>query len=391
MIRTSTGIRLVRLGAGFVGFALLASMWASPNRAAGLAWFIIAMTGVALVVIVTGRYAGALARRVQPRQITAVFFGISTIALLVTLFASRWPSYKLSWLNALYSALPSVRSLPVSWMQEGLQPNQTGGFLAVCTAMMTAMALNPWTEARGETTSVVRQGSSSKPGPAWRWLAVFLATAGFVVVFMTGSRAALAGLVTAILLVVILRTRRLLWLWGTGLGVSALGLYASGRLDTILNFFLHDETLDTKLVARLDIWSSALKGAEDHLLTGIGLGVFNDVMPVRYPYQTVGLSYPVSQAHNLLLDVALSMGIMGAIGLGMLLLGSALLAIDGSRTRSASGLVSLGILASIVTFLIFGITDSISFTIPTSFIVWLWASALVVLGLKRQNESGDGR
>ncbi len=137
---------------------------------------------------------------------------------MTTLFATRWPSYKLSWLNTVYAAIPSVRSLPLSWTQEGLQPNQTGGFLAVCSAMTAAMALTPWsaTAAPAEASRV------------WRWAAAFLTAAGAVVVFMSGSRAALAGLAAAVLLVLIVRTRRRLWAWGAGIAVAALGLYASG-------------------------------------------------------------------------------------------------------------------------------------------------------------------
>jgi len=30
-------------------------------------------------------------------------------------------------------------------------------------------------------------------------------------------------------------------------------------------------------------------------------------------------------------------------------------------------------------FVVFGITDSISLSIPTSFIMWLWASSLAIL------------
>jgi exopolysaccharide production protein ExoQ len=137
--------------------------------------------------------------------------------------------------------------------------------------------------------------------------------------------------------------------------------------------------LSTKLVARLDIWSSALRGIQDHLLTGIGLRVFNQVMPTRYPYQTVGLSYPVSQAHNLFLDVALAIGLPGILGLLMLLFGSIILAIDGMKRDVVTQATSIGIFASIVAFLIFGITDSISLSTPTSFIIWVWACALALL------------
>ena len=380
---------LIRLGAGITGLALLASMWASPDRIASFPWFIITAVGVLLTLVLTGRWRKSIARRIRPSHMAAFFVVAAVIALSAALLTSRWPSYKLSWLNTIYAFLPSIRSLPFWWTQEGLQPNQTGGMLAVCTAMTASMALIPWqshpTRATPGTSPPERDAS-----PVWRWAAAFLSVFGVIVVFMTGSRAALAGLALAILLVLVVRTSRWLWVWGVGIGLSAVGLYASGQLAAIFHFFVHDETLDTKLVARLDIWSSALKGIQDHLLTGIGLGVFNDVMPVRYPYQTVGLSYPVSQAHNLFLDIALSIGVPGALGLVLLLIGTILLAIKGLRSQLTSRVLYLGILASIVAFLAFGITDQISFSIPTSFIIWLWAGSAVLLQDRSQTEGQNG-
>jgi O-antigen ligase len=385
LIRVS--LALIRLGAGFVGLALLASLWASPDRLASLPWFIIAMVGVVLVLAVTGRWLTRVAKRIRPAHLVAFFLAATFIALGSALLTSRWPSYKLSWLNAVYAFLPSIRSLPFWWTQQGLQPNQTGAMLAVCTGLTAALALTSWYETPGGAARWTADGSAS---PIWRWIAAFLSIAGVIVVYMTGSRAALAGLVVAILLILVVRTSRWLWAWGAGIGATVVGLYASGQLTPIFHFFVHDETLDTKLVARLDIWSSALRGIEDHPLTGIGLGVFNKVMPVRYPYQTVGLSYPVTQAHNLFLDVALAIGLPGTLGLAMLLLGSVLLAIAGLRLSGTSRVLSLGILASIAAFLVFGITDQISLSIPTSFIVWLWACGLAIIHERARPERESG-
>jgi len=210
---------------------------------------------------------------------------------------------------------------------------------------------------------------------------------GFVAVFMTGSRAALAGLVVSLLAVIVARTSRWLWVWVPGLALVVLGLLASGTMSRIVDFFVHDETVDTKLVARLDIWTSALHGIQDHFFSGIGLGVFNQVIPFRYPYHTVGLSYPVSQAHNLLLDTALSIGVPGAIGFVVVIVGVLTLSVRGSKQQGLSRVVCLAILASVTVYLVFGITDSISLTIPTSFVVWLWVCALVLLCTAREKDA----
>lgn len=366
-------LALVRLGASLMGIALLVSFWASPDRVASLPWFAIAMIGVILVLLTTGSWLSAIGRRVRPSQLLSFFLAAGLVTFFVTLFASRWPTYKLSWLGAAYAAIPSIRSLPFSWARDGLQPNQTGGMLALCTAFAAVVVM---------ASAVPRK---------FRYPAIFLVVTGSAGVFMTGSRAALAGLVVAVLVAAMVRTRHWLWAWGSGLALLALGLFISGQLSRIFQFLVRDETLETKLVARLDIWSSALNGIQDHLLTGIGLGVFNQVIPVRYPYQTVGLSYPVSQAHNLVLDITLAIGLPGIIGFVLLLIGSLTMIRDILRqdhSRSDEGViagdrltsvVSLGILASLVVFLVFGVTDSISLSIPTSFIIWLWVCALVIL------------
>ncbi len=65
------GLKLVRLGAGFVGFALLASLWASPDRTAGLPWFLIAMVGVIVVLAVAGGRLAPALRGVRPVHVAA--------------------------------------------------------------------------------------------------------------------------------------------------------------------------------------------------------------------------------------------------------------------------------------------------------------------------------
>jgi O-antigen ligase len=361
-------LRLVRVGAGLIGLAVLFSMWASPDRLLSLPWFILAMIGVALVLAVTGRWLPLLARRVSSSTLLHFFLAASLVALLSALFTSNWPAYKISWLSRIYGALPTIRSLPFSLTQNGLAANQTGGLLAVLTAFAAVLATAP--------TPPTERGRR-RPA-AYRCITIILTVAGTVTVFMTGSRAALVGLVVAVLMVLVLRSRVWLWAWASGLTVALVGLTASGQLGPLFRALVRDETLSTKLVSRLDIWSSSLMGIGDHPFTGIGLGVFNEVIPVRYPYQTVGLSFPVAQAHNLFLDVALSIGIPGLLGLMLLLCGLVLLAVRGMKQDSLTRVFSLGTLASIAAFIIFGLTDSMSLSRPTSFILWLWPCALAI-------------
>lgn len=369
MRATPLGVVFIRIGAALIGLATLFSWWASPDRLASLPGSVIALVGSAFVLIATGPALGFLVRRIKPRHIGWFFLVAALLALLSALFTSRWPAYKLSWLDQIYAAIPSITSF--SWGKAGLQPNQTGGFLAVCTAFVAAFAACP---------------RASRLG---RWIALGLAIAGTMVVFMTGSRAALAGLVVVYLAILVVRTRRALWAWACAVVAVGVGLFVSGQSSRLLGFFLADESLNTKLASRLDIWSSALRGIEDHFFTGIGLGVFNHVVPARYPYHVVGLAFPVSQAHNLFLDVTLAIGFPGLVGLVLILLGCFILAVKSIRDSNSTTPIALGIVASLVAYLVFGLTDSISLSVPTSFIIWLWSASLVVLQCIRLKTSPD--
>jgi O-antigen ligase len=191
----------------------------------------------------------------------------------------------------------------------------------------------------------------------------------------------------AFLFLLILRDRRWLWLL---VGASLLGLVIVALDDRLLTqmaaIFLRDETLDTKLVARLDIWLSALRGIEDHAFTGTGLGVFNEIVPVRYPYESVGLSYSVSQAHNVLLDTALTLGLPGLSGLLLLIAGMALGAKEQLGSRRGGRALAGGVLSATLVYLVFGLTDALSFSSPFGLVLWVLALALALATQREQSE-----
>lgn len=359
----------MQLGTCLLGLAFILSLWASADRATSLPWFIIAMFGVALVLFFTGRPRHLLARKISALRVIYFFVACDLLALVATLLTSNWQSSKLPWLDRLFTVLPSIRSLPYSWAHEGLAANQTGGLLAVLTAFVAVLATSPSPLA----------DSGTKKAKSFRAATVVLAVVGAGVVYMTGSRAALVGLVIAVLLNLLIRSTRWIWLWAGGFAVVLAGLAISRRLVPLAHALVYDEALSTKLVARLDIWVSSLKAIEDNFFTGIGIGTFNEIIPVRYPYQTVGLTFDVSQSHNLFLDVAVSTGIPGLIGLLLLFTGVVLMAVRALRGDLASRLISLGVLASMTAFIVYGLTDSMAFSRPTSLIIWLWPCALALV------------
>ncbi|GAB4251584.1 MAG: hypothetical protein Kow00122_09260 [Thermoleophilia bacterium] len=367
------GLVFLRLGAWLFGLAAVASLWATPDLGASLPWVIQTVLGAALVLAGAEwarRAPGDRSSRYATRLLDAYLAG-GWVVLAVMLLGTRWPTYKLSFLSSVYGALPSIRSLPLGFFAQGVPPNQAGGILATFVAFSLAPALR-------------RLPPRNEPGALRRQHVVgarTLAAGGSLVVFMTGSRAALAAIMAALAVLLIARNRR--WLWATA-GLAGAGAVAAALdpslLGHVLGLFLRDETLETKLVARLDIWSSVLAGIQDHAFTGIGLGVLNEVLPARYPYKSVGLSFTVTHAHNVFLDTALTLGLPGLLAMVCLFVGMSLLVFKEGMRQSPERTVAVGIMGAAIAFLVFGFTDSLSLSTPSSAFLWLWASTLPLVG-----------
>jgi O-antigen ligase len=358
------GVGLLLAGTILLVAAALVSYLVSPDRGASLPWVILVVLGAAYLLAVLALLTPDRAARITPTRLAGVEMGLGLAVTLTFLFSTRWLPYKLAFLSGVYSALPSVRSLGISWLDAGIQPNQAGGMTATFVAMAFALLLVPGLRLR------------------LPWAQV-LAVVGLAVVVLAGSRAALAGLAVATIVLLIARDRRWLWVPPALAGIlAALAVVWPATLSRLAGLLMHDETLDTKLVARLDIWISAFRGIQDHAITGIGLGVFNQVMPIRYPYETVGLSYSVSQAHNVFLDTALTLGLPGLLSLLLLFSGMLLLTwfvIRNEGPERPLRPLAFGLVAAIIVFVVFGMTDALSLSTPSALVIWWWASMVATI------------
>ncbi len=360
-------LTMLRLGAALLALTAVVSLVASPDRRTSLPYVIQVLVGAGCVLAVAGRPVPGIRRRLTPSRLITVYVALGYVALPAILLSTRWPIYKLSFLSGLYAAMPSIRSLPISLFAQGLTPNQAGGLMATFTAFAIAIAISA-ASARSENPRRRRQQ---------RIAAGILGVCGTGVVFMTGSRAALVAVGVTVVVTLVVRDRR--WLLLPAAGAAAMAVVVLVHPDTpraVLEIFLRDETIETKLVARLDIWQSVLRAIQDHPFTGIGLGVLNQILPFRYPYETVGLSFTVTHAHDVYLDTALTLGIVGLVGLLLVLAGIVRTALALPDHLSAARTYALGMLASAMVFMVFGITDSLSLSTPSSLVLWAWVVTL---------------
>lgn len=240
------------------------------------------------------------------------------------------------------------------WYSAGFHPNIVGGALATLVPLTAAYA---WS------------------ARAWYhrlflWL-LFLAEA--LTLLLTQSRGALLGFVAAMIVLVIGRGRRWLWLAPLLAAVVILSVFFY-RVPVSLERVLDSTTANTAFSGefRLELVVRAMYMLQDFPLTGIGLGMFPRVLPVLYPLSVVGADGEVAHVHNLYLQAGVDHGIPGLIAflaLVILLWVMGIQVIRPSRGRPWEPL-SIGLLAGLAAFCAHGMVDAIWHTPRSNPIIW---------------------
>ena len=267
-------------------------------------------------------------------------------------------------------ALQHVAAPFVARLGETLNPNILAGAPVVLLPLAAALGLPPPRSARG-----TRSASPHRLVRLALWGAAGLM---FAVILLTGSRGAVLAAAVSLPLVLCLRWPRLLW--GIALlGVLA-GLWVWGRGDMggVLDQLSSGGEIGG-LDERVEIWSRALYAIQDFSFTGVGLGAFNQVIPLLYPYFLIAPSVDIPHAHNLVLQVAVDLGMPGLIAWLAILM----IAINQSiavlrRGPSSLWALGAGVLGALVAMLVHGQLDATLWGTKLAFLPWL-LFALAVL------------
>lgn len=195
------------------------------------------------------------------------------------------------------------------------------------------------------------------------------------VLLLTQSRGGLLAFLIMLLTLLILR-----WRWGWVLPLAAIAGVALAQLLGLLNLHAQMQNTDLAIVAqeRLEIWSRALAMLRDFPLTGIGMGTFGQVLDLLYPL----FLFPpgkVPHAHNLFLQVALDLGLVGLaawVAILLLVTRAAWHVYRAGRSQCDTWLTSLGtgLLCSQVALIAHGLTDAVTWgMVRPAVLVWaLW-------------------
>jgi len=227
---------------------------------------------------------------------------------------------------------------------------------------------------------VLAGGLALAPGHrARRILSALLLLASAVVMVLGASRGAMLGLAVG-LLVALLSLGR--WYRLVGLLAGAGGAVAVWRIGpgTLLEL-LGKGGAAGSLAGRLEVWSRALYALQDFVFTGIGIGTFHLVIPLLYPYFTIGPDSPVPHAHNLFLQVGTDLGLPGLVAYGTLVLLSLWMAasVVTDRVDRWIRFVGAGLLGALVAVLTHGLFDAVLWgTKPAFELWWLFGLAATV-------------
>ena len=288
-----------------------------------------------------------------------LFLAAAALASLAVLVGTRWFTSKLPFVpNQIYAALPSLSSdNPLA----GFHPNLAGALMA--SLFLPALALVLWSRERRLRAAAV---------------AVALLTG--LMLFLTQSRGAWAGLGVGLLVAPTLRYRR--W-WIVVAVVAVVGAVVAVVLGPSLvnNMMLApvtDETAINTLPGRLELWSRALAILGDAGLTGIGPGLFEPVVMRLYPPFFTGVQGGFFHAHNVYLQSAVDFGIGGVVALVALGLGLGASLITATRRvpdatqaggrRLSQHSMAIGLFGSLVTMAAHGLVDS-SLSPPRGYIL----------------------
>jgi putative inorganic carbon (hco3(-)) transporter len=258
---------------------------------------------------------------------------------------------------------------------EGINPNQIAGILLWMTPLAITLLVG----------SVVYIRQMGRRWPVWLLPLVYLFLAATAVILLgvlllTQSRSAYVGLLVAGVFVffaaIAAYSRKLLL---AGLAVSALLLiFAATQIQPAQiteNLFpqvgLQENALST-LNGRIEIWSRAIYGIQDFPFTGMGMNNFRRVVHILYPLFLISPNTDIAHAHNHLLQTALDLGIPGMIAYLAVWLGTAVMLWQVWR-RADDPLLrlgGLGLMASLLAYFIYGLTDAVALGARPGFLFW---------------------
>jgi putative inorganic carbon (HCO3(-)) transporter len=255
---------------------------------------------------------------------------------------------------------------------EILDANILGCLLAVATVV--SLALNPIYSKRTLNPVIRRCGI---------WLSPIL----LILTVLTQSRASILGLGVAFGIVVFLRLRDHRRFVLLALLLATFVLLAVGPF-AVVGFFSADGQFNS-LENRFELWNRSLYAIRDFPATGIGIGMFQAVVPKYYPLFLTPPDRVPFHAHNLYLQVALDLGLPGLVALLSLIGFSTIVCLRAIRQGQAVAATYFG---AVVVVLVNGLLDAPLWLNKPHAVFFFLMGVMISLGSPlKQGASADWR
>jgi putative inorganic carbon (hco3(-)) transporter len=328
------------------------TLWASSDPATTLPQVWRLLGGVALYYAIVNWCSSPSRLRLVVLGATLVGLGLAVSAP----FSVTVPPDKLPFVpNIVFTQSRILVSDPVN-------PNVMAGALVILVPCACALLLFAWRVQHWATR-----------------LALSISLLGMAVILvLTQSRGALLGLAASIALIVWLRWR-FGWLLVCVPGLVAVAGLARVDPIALLGLLTPSRSLEG-VESRPDIWARAIAMIQDHPFTGIGMGLFQGVADRFYPFMSASPEVP--HAHQLLLQVAVDLGIPGLITWLAILFGVVGMSwtlwrrgrVDGDAWLAGLG---AGLLAAQAALMMHGLVDAVTWgMVRTAVVIWaVWGIA----------------
>ncbi len=216
------------------------------------------------------------------------------------------------------------------------------------------------------------------------------------ILVLTKSRGGYMGAAAGLWVVLLLRWPRvalgILVLTGGGAGYA---LHHCGT-SVVINALSATSSLNN-IAGRLEVWSRAWYMVQDFPFTGIGMGTFQKVANLLYPFFLAGPDAKIPHAHDIFLQVAVDLGIPGLIAWLSLLLLVFLAAWSVYRYGRDNGDwwmagLGAGLIGSQVALIVHGLVDAVTWGTRPAVVVWaLWGISMAAYHLVVRQGLGAGR
>jgi putative inorganic carbon (HCO3(-)) transporter len=328
-----------------------------------------------IVMMVRDRFALYLA--------TATFLLIGLGFVIMGILGANW-QVKVPYFESLLRNLPSqIVSLPES-PEHGVHSNQLAGILMFYFPLILSLAIG-WRSGRRQkpallilllvmamtgTLLIITQSRSGWSGGLFGVGAVLLMWA----LTLRASRlrttvqlSLLAMIIICLMAVISIGPERLRNIWDEPAQETAIGNL--GTFDF-----------------RVEVWQWGLVAIQDFPFTGTGLGTFRQVVHRLYPID-VPVSYDIAHAHNIFVQMGLDTGLPGLIAYLSILI----IAFTGGwrSAKQSSDLrpLAIGLLASLVAFHVYSLTDALALGSKPGLIFWIMIGLLAAMErLSRQEQ-----